>query len=196
MSLAQVEVPQRTGISQPWTVEQVLRMPDDAEQRTELVGGSLLMSPSPGLPHQMASRRLANRLESAAAAAGFPIVVYEAVNVVFADSLLIPDIVLVDDLAASDEDGRAVPAEAVLLAVEIASPSNRANDVTVKPAIYAAAGIPWYWRLDMRPAPKLVISELEAGRYVERSVAPAGKDTSWEEPFPMTLNPLELLRLR
>ncbi|MFH8586485.1 hypothetical protein ACH4GP_19095 [Streptomyces celluloflavus] len=47
----------------PWTIDDVLALPEDARSRIELVGGSLVMSPSPGIPHQRASRRLAALLE-------------------------------------------------------------------------------------------------------------------------------------
>src|SRR5262245_45138734 len=96
----------------PWTIEQVLALPEDRSHRTELIGGSLLMSPNPARPHQMASRRLANALEAGARAAGFPIVVYEGINVVVPNALLIPDIALIDVDAAKEGDGRTTDAEA------------------------------------------------------------------------------------
>ncbi|MFJ1794792.1 hypothetical protein [Kitasatospora griseola] len=65
----------------PWTVEDVLALPEDARHRIELVGGALLMSPNPGVPHQRASLRLAMHLHAAIAAAGAPFEVLEAINV-------------------------------------------------------------------------------------------------------------------
>ncbi|MEV6210743.1 Uma2 family endonuclease [Kitasatospora sp. NPDC051914] len=40
-----------------------------------------------------------------------------------------------------------------MVAVEIASPSTRVTDRKMKPALYAAAGIEHYWRLELDPAP-------------------------------------------
>ncbi|MBF4134853.1 hypothetical protein [Streptomyces albidoflavus] len=42
----------------PCTVEEVLALPDDTTERTELVGGQLMMSPAPTMAHQRASHRL------------------------------------------------------------------------------------------------------------------------------------------
>lgn len=182
-----------------WTVDEVLALPEDRSQRVELVWGSLLMSPSPAPPHQMASRRLANALEAAAADAEAPLVAHEAVNVVVPGGLLIPDVALVDLTAAEEvftSGEAAFAAEAVALVVEVASPYNRRVDVELKSKLYAEAKIPSYWRLDLRPAPSLVISELEGGTYVERMVAPPGQQSTWQRPFPVTLDPAELLRLR
>ncbi|MGW0659705.1 Uma2 family endonuclease [Streptodolium elevatio] len=183
----------------PWTLEQVLALPEDRSHRTELIGGSLLMSPNPAPPHQTAARRLANALESAVAAAGAPLVVWDAVNVVMPYGMLIPDLVVVDLAAAEevfDSGAATVSSEAVSVVVEVASPSNRRADVVMKSKLYAEAGIPWYWRLDLRPAPSLTVGELVAGTYVERLVVPSGQTATWQEPFPMSLDPGSLTNLR
>ncbi|MGR6998893.1 Uma2 family endonuclease [Yinghuangia aomiensis] len=44
-------------------------------------------------------------------------------------------------------------ADDVVLVVEIASPSTRVADRKMKPSLYAAAGIPHYWRLELEPCP-------------------------------------------
>jgi Uma2 family endonuclease len=36
----------------------------------------------------------------------------------------------------------------VVLAVEIVSPTSQSMDRVMKPALYAAAGIPFYWRIE------------------------------------------------
>ncbi|MFE9183460.1 Uma2 family endonuclease [Micromonospora haikouensis] len=41
--------------------------------------------------------------------------------------------------------------EDVVLAVEVASPGTRRIDRFAKPAEYAAAGIPFYWRIEQDP---------------------------------------------
>lgn len=37
--------------------------------------------------------------------------------------------------------------------------------------------------------PALIVSELSGGRYVERAVAEAGRETAVEAPFPLKLDP-------
>ncbi|MFE3382705.1 Uma2 family endonuclease [Streptomyces anulatus] len=84
----------------PWTLTDVLALPEDPAQRVELVGGQLMMSPAPGLPHQRASHRLHNLLEQSATTAAADVEVFEAINIIVPDGLLIPDLVLVDAAAA------------------------------------------------------------------------------------------------
>jgi Uma2 family endonuclease len=64
----------------------------------------------------------------------------------------------------------------VLLAVEVMSPSSVTDDRLTKPAQYARAGIPHYWRLERHDEPVLLAYELagevegyrETGRFTDR----------------------------
>ncbi|MFF5975500.1 Uma2 family endonuclease [Streptomyces sp. NPDC012769] len=181
----------------PWTIEEVLALGEDRGQRRELMGEALMMSPAPGTKHQRASLRLASLLDRALQETGVPAEVLEAVNLVLPDGLFIPDIVVVEAAAAA-EDPITYDAEAVLLVVEIASPSSsgRRTDRLLKPPYYADAGIEHLWRLEPEPVPALVVSELVDGRYVERTVAEAGRETKIEAPFPITLDPGALVSPR
>jgi Uma2 family endonuclease len=177
----------------PWTVTDVLALPEDAKNRIELVGGSLVVSPSPGIAHQRASRRLAALLQEAADAAGQPLEVLEAVNMVVPDGMLIPDIV-VADADATAAAGLSIDAHDVLLVVEIASPSTRVTDRKMKPALYATAGIPHYWRLELEPAPRLYCGTRHGSSgYMDLSLT-AGQVTDITEPFPLSVDPARLLR--
>ncbi|MFB7293495.1 Uma2 family endonuclease [Actinacidiphila glaucinigra] len=176
----------------PWTVDEVLALPEDTHHRIELVGGALVMTPNPGVPHQRASLRLAALLLDAVEAAQAPVEVLEAVNVVIPDGLLIPDIAVVDADAAMAA-GLTIDAHDVLIAIEIASPSTRVTDRKMKPALYAAAGIPHYWRLELEPAPRLYLGHLERGAYTDRLVQ-AGETTAVTEPFPLDIDPARLIR--
>lgn len=117
------------------------------------------------------------------------------VNVVLPDGLFVPDIAVLDAAATAD-DPVACDAEAVLLVVEIVSPSSsgRRTDRLLKPPYYAEAGIEHLWRLELEPVPALIVSELENGRYVERAVAEAGRTTLIEKPFPVEVDPGALVR--
>ncbi|MFD8597505.1 Uma2 family endonuclease [Kitasatospora sp. NPDC059646] len=176
----------------PWTVQDVLALPEDPRHRIELVGGALLMSPSPGVPHQRASLRLAMLLSLAIDNAEAPLEVLEAVNVIVPDGLLIPDLVITDATAAADA-GTTLNADDIIVAIEIASPSTRVADKKMKPPLYAAAGIPHYWRLELEPAPRLYLGHLERGHYTDRLVQ-SGETTQLTDPFPLDLDPARLRR--
>jgi len=173
----------------PWTVADVLALPDDGSHaRHELIDGALIMAPSPGLPHQRVAYRLRSLLDQAAMAAGTPVEVFETINVQAPAGLLIPDISVVDAVAART-GGLTVPASAVVAVVEIESPSTRRIDRFVKPGVYAEAGIPVYWRVELEPTPLLSVSALRGGVYVEVVTAGgAGAPVNVSLPFPATVD--------
>ncbi|MVZ98910.1 Uma2 family endonuclease [Actinomadura sp. LD22] len=177
----------------PWTVADILTLPEDRTARFELLGESLVMSPPPGVRHQRASFRLHVALEAAARAAGAPVEVLEGVNVLLPSGLVVPDLVVADAGATAD-DPVTVDIDAVQLVVELVSPGNRTMDRKVKPMLYAEAAVPYFWRLEFDPAPMLVVYELDGGRYVERATALAGATTHLDAPFPMTIDPAGLSR--
>ncbi|MFR9674685.1 Uma2 family endonuclease [Streptomyces sp. TR06-5] len=177
----------------PWTVADVLALPEDRTMRYELLGESLVMSPAPGVRHQRASFRLHVALDAAARAVGAPVEILEGVNVVLPSGLVVPDLV-VADAGATAEDPVTVDLDAVQLAVELVSPGNRTMDRKVKPMLYAEAAIPHFWRLEFDPAPMLAVYELEGGRYVERTTALAGVTTHLDAPFPVAIDPAGLSR--
>lgn len=128
-----------------WTVEHLDRWPE-SHVRYELTDGALTVSPSPSSLHQAIALRLGARLDDLSPAG---LAVTQAVEIRFGPQLTrIPDLLVV----RSDDPGRHwfSPAE-VLLAVEIESPGSHVEDRIVKPAIYAAHGIPSYWRIELGP---------------------------------------------
>ncbi|MFD9795514.1 Uma2 family endonuclease [Streptomyces sp. NPDC059070] len=177
----------------PWTVADVLALPEDRTVRYELLGESLVMSPAPGLRHQRASFRLHVALDAAAQAAGAPVEVLEAINVTLPSGLVVPDIV-VADAGATANDQVSIDAEAVQLVVELVSPGNKTMDRKIKPMLYAEAAIPHYWRLEFDPAPRLIVNELNAGRYTETVIALPGTLTRIDAPFPLDIDPAGLAR--
>jgi Uma2 family endonuclease len=185
MSVAAID---HTG---PWTVAQVLALPEDRSHRYELLGETLLVSPAPGVRHQRISHRLHVAIEAAARAAGAPVEILEAVNVLCPGGMFIPDLVIVDQAATAD-DPAVIEPDAVQLVVEIVSPSNADVDRTIKPLRYAEAGIPHYWRVEMQPTPRIIMGTLHRGRYMEQSVAIAGTITAVKTPFPFEIDPAGL----
>jgi Uma2 family endonuclease len=182
----------RTG---PWTADEVLALGEDRELGSthEVVDGSLLLSPSPNYDHQRIARRLSFALEDGLLA-GYE--AFDGGNVrIDHDTLLIPDVVVLR--RPKPRLVAATPAD-VLLVVEIVSPSTRRTDRTLKPVVYAEAGIPWFVLVEPEcpDAPVVVVHELVDGAYVERVRAAAGQRLRLTEPFAIDLDPAELTRRR
>jgi Uma2 family endonuclease len=190
MSVALVE---HTG---PWTADDVEALPDQGDHaRFEVYdGGILVVSPAPGIAHQRASYWLHRALAEAAAAAGVDAEVLEAVNVTLpGGKLLVPDVVVVDADAAARATTR-ISSEGVLAVVEVVSPSTVSMDRAIKPAMYAEARIPVYWRVEIQDAPKVVVCSLNRGRYVTRTTLTAGTTGRITRPFAVELDPAEMTR--
>jgi Uma2 family endonuclease len=170
----------------PWTEAEFLALPED--RRIELLDGELLVSPSARRAHQRLSSRLWSALD-AAATPGHEVL--EAINVrVGPGRILIPDLAVVTDTGADDV---VADAAAVALVVEIASPGSVAADRAIKPALYAAAGIPGYVRVDLGgDGVGAAVYRLAGGRYVVSARVPSGERLSLTEPFPVEL---DLVRL-
>jgi Uma2 family endonuclease len=125
-------------------------------------------------------------LEEAAAAAGADVEVFEAVNVVTPSGLVIPDIAVVRADAARDAE-LSLPAAAMAAVIEIVSPTTRRIDRLVKPSVYAEAGIPTYWRLELHPAPALSVFTLQGGRYREIDTLSGPQVHQVQTPFPAVI---------
>jgi hypothetical protein len=78
--------------------------------------------------------------------------------------------------------------EDLLLAVEVAGLSTRAFMAEV----YAAAGIPVYWRIELDEAPTLYVHELDGDSYGPPSAFKAGAIASLSAPYPVSFDPGEL----
>ena len=163
-----------------WTVDD---LPDEP-RRYELVDGALLVTPPPALRHDRAAMALALLL----AAAAPQLRVLTAPGVRFdARNYRQPDVVLYDPRAA-DRD-LLLPRD-VVLAVEVVSASSVSTDRVMKPAQYAAAGIPHFWRLELDPL-LLVVHRLTGGGYASRE--DLRDEVVLDEPVPLTFRLGDLL---
>ena len=180
----------------PWTADDVEALPDSGDHaRYEVYeGGVLVVSPAPGVGHQRASYWLHRALAEAAVVAGADVEVLEAVNVGLpGGKLLVPDVVVVA-AGSVDEDTTRIPSGAVAGVVEIASPSTVSIDRAVKPALYAEAGIPVYWRVELHETAKIVVCTLRQRTYVTHATLTAGTKGRITRPYPVTLDPADLTR--
>jgi Uma2 family endonuclease len=125
-------------------VDDLFQMPDDGN-RYEVLGGSLVVSPAPTPMHQLAADELRLLLRNASPK-GVSAITATAVRMPGGDGP-VPDVVVTTgDLAAFR---RALPADEVHTVVEVVSPSNALVDRAYKRELYAEAGIPCYWRVEL-----------------------------------------------
>ena len=169
-----------------WTREERDSLPPDGS-RHELLDGTLIVTPSPGIVHQRVVFALGRVLDQACPS---DLEVFAApLDVTLAsDTVLEPDLLVVHRSQATGQSLHGVP----LLAVEVASPSTRLVDRNLKLPRFERAGCVSFWIVDP-VQPSLTAWELRDGRYVE--VAHVRGEQSWsaELPFPVTVTPAQLL---
>ncbi|HEY6745423.1 MAG TPA: Uma2 family endonuclease [Mycobacteriales bacterium] len=187
---AQLSLPDR----QVWTIDDLLSLPDG--HRYEILDGSLLVSPTPPKHHQAGADRLRDVLQ-AAAPEGVEVFTATAVDISATSPKLgiqapVPDIVVTAPGVWEDPGPYVLPPRVVLL-VEVESPRT-SRDRVLKPALYAAAGIPAYWRveLDGSHAPAVVMYTLDGSVYREVRTVRAGESVVVDVPFPVEVRPAEL----
>jgi Uma2 family endonuclease len=179
-------VPAHAG---PWTEEDLVALPDDG-QRYELLEGSLLVSPPPAVRHQRVTMRVV-RLINDATPEGFEAV--EAIGVRLpGGSLFVPDVVVagVDSFQAAESG--VLDASEVHLIVEVVSPGSATTDRLTKPALYAGAGIPAFWRIELEEGPAVYVYRLEQMTYVDVSSARPGDRLVLDSPFRISFDPRDL----
>jgi Uma2 family endonuclease len=162
--------------SADYTIEDVLDLPDDAP-RVELRDGVMIVVPSPTFDHQDIQFLLHAWLR---ARAPKDLRVGSAVGVaVDLRQTFEPDVLVV----RRDVNGQQhfALAEQVVLAVEIVSPGTQRRDRLEKPAGYAAAGIPFFWRIEQNPV-RVFAYELASGD-TYRLVADSDAELVLERPF-------------
>ncbi|GAA1005629.1 Uma2 family endonuclease [Acrocarpospora pleiomorpha] len=173
----------------PFTVDDMLKFPEDGN-RYELLNGSLLVSPAPTPLHQDALLELATILRVASPPELKPML---EVNLRLGpQDYYIPDLVVVSKAAMRSTE-LMFEAKDILLAVEIVSPSTQMRDRQIKKAVYAAAGIPLYWRIELLESPSLFIYQLGDEEYDLAEEVKAGDTARLSVPFPVEFDPIQLV---
>ncbi len=164
------------------TVEDVVNLPSDAP-RVELRDGVMFVVPSPTFGHQDIMASLWSWFRSHAPTEWRPAI--ETGVMIAADQTLEPDVLLVrrDDVSGGLHFA---PAQSVLLVVEVVSKSTRRRDRLEKPALYADAGIPYFWRIEQEPRLTVFAYRLGASGTYELA-AEATDILKLAEPFPIEL---------
>lgn len=175
-----VVLPDKRG---PWTVDDLFDFPE-SHARIELVDGALVVTPPPSAGHQVALSRLSPMLQTQL---GDEFAVLENLGIDMGTSLRIPDLVV---LRAAEIDLRRdrLDPSAVLLAVEVVSPSSVSQDRLVKPTQYAAAGIPALWRVETTPKITLNTYGLRGDVYAELGAWSGSATAEITEPFAVSVD--------
>ncbi|MCW3813506.1 Uma2 family endonuclease [Micromonospora sp. DR5-3] len=175
---------------EPWTAQLALELlPETNGPKVEVLSGSVIVTPHAGIDHQSVERELPYLLHRAARRAG--LWVYPEINLVSGKDLFIPDIAV---LRSSGGGRSAVDIRQAVLLGEIVSPGNRCKDVIDRPREYAAAGVPFFLRVDLRNrVPAMALYELAEGEYRPLAAAAAGSTFVMKQPFEFSVDPADLL---
>lgn len=166
-----------------WSVDDLDSLPEDGFRR-ELIDGVLHVSPTPTRTHQKVALYLGYELD-AICPPEYDVTQSVEIRITPQNSL-VPDVLVTTAEAAARNPSKYHPHE-VVLAIEIVSPGSRATDRATKPHLYARAGIPYYWRIELEPTVEIHTYWLEP---VERVYAPGDVFTeqiSLDEPWRIEL---------
>jgi Uma2 family endonuclease len=164
-----------------YTTADVLALPEDAP-RVELRDGVMIMVPSPTFEHQNIGNLLWQWIRTWAPK---EYVATTALGVEVTDSdTFEPDVLLLRQRPA--RGSHYVPADQVLIAVEVVSRGTRRRDRFEKPADYAAARIPHYWRIEQDPVHVFAYELGEDGTY--KLAADSETELVLERPFEIRLS--------
>ncbi len=134
-------------LQRPLDADDLMAFPDD-DKRYEIIGGQLVVSPSPSTRHQRISNRLNRALEAFLESTGTGEVFYAPLDV----RLSFYDVVQPDLLVVLNDRREIIQEQGIVgppnLVVEILSPSSKMTDRVDKAALYARSGVEEYWIVD------------------------------------------------
>src|SRR5882724_11467416 len=143
--------PHIMGMPQPiadWTVARVLELPNDGN-RYEVVDGELLVTPAPSLPHQQAVQAFYDRLSPFIRAHPIGSVLLSPADIELDERTLVQPDLFVAPLVEGRRPRSWKEIRALLLAVEVLSPSTARADRQVKHRRYQRHAVPQYWIVDL-----------------------------------------------
>lgn len=131
-----------------YTYADYIQLPDD--QRCEIIGGQMFMTPSPTGRHQRVSMRIGRVLSNFVYGTGIGEILAAPYDVVLTEHDIVqPDILFVADARRGLVDDEGPLRGAPDLVIEILSPSTAQRDRVEKRALYARAGVRSYWLVDL-----------------------------------------------
>ena len=155
------------------TVQDYLNIPEEDENRYELINGELYMAPAPSWEHQESIGNLFSFLRDFVRGNGLGRIVASPIDVYLSEEdVFQPDIVFVsverlDVIHSSGVHG------APDLVIEMLSPSTEQRDLTIKRERYAMFDVKEYWLAD--PIAKTItVLRLRNGAFEQAGVYTAG----------------------
>ncbi|MFI5496899.1 Uma2 family endonuclease [Actinoplanes sp. NPDC051859] len=166
----------------PWTEPDLHLFPQDGH-RYEIVDGSLHVTPPLDDAHETVVQALIATLRAAAPEGWW---VCDRLGIALGTSSLIPDVTVLRPRSSGAI--WADPAD-VALVIEVENASSRHYDRLLKPALYADAGIPGYWRITGEHEPELHMYELGSGGYLSAKTVQGADPVKVDAPFPVRVTP-------
>ncbi|WP_206506500.1 Uma2 family endonuclease [Streptomyces chrestomyceticus] len=104
-----------------------------------------------------------------------------------------PDVIVFDGQGQDLWELESVPVQWVVLVVEVVSTGSQQDDRVRKPAMFAAAGVPYFWRVEHGPEHVPEVHEFwlhrELGRYIPAPEHPLHRTKlETEHPFPVSFD--------
>jgi Uma2 family endonuclease len=168
----------------PWTEPDLHLFPQDGH-RYEIVDGGLHVTPPLDNAHEMIVRALTTTLRGAAPTGWW---VASRLGIEIGASNLVPDVTVLRPHSSGAIWNH--PAD-VALVVEVETAATSRYDRLLKPALYAEAGIPAYWRVEPDlDEPLLHIYTLAAdGGYALHRTVQGDQLVALDSPFPVRVTP-------
>lgn len=175
----------------PWTFDELQALPE-SPWRYEIIDGSLLMTPPPGTRHERIADNVRTLLKTWSTSSYR---VWGPIGVDIEPTYLIPDLVVIGEAAARIDRDNINPSDLALV-VEVVSPGSVSTDRILKPAKYAAAGIPLLWRVETTPETSLTAYTLPSGAstYSELGTWNVGETARLNAPFHLDITIADLER--
>jgi len=132
-----------------WTAEMVRALPDD-RNRYEVIDGELLVTPAPSAPHQRAVSLLLFRLMTYLQGQTWAEVLTSPADISFHEDMLVQPDLFVVPIGPDRRRGRHwTDIRALLLAIEVLSPSTARADRQAKRRLYQREAVGEYWIVDL-----------------------------------------------
>ncbi|MFF0491377.1 Uma2 family endonuclease [Nocardia sp. NPDC004068] len=184
----------------PYTPEDLHNGPEEGKG-FELWNGWLIEKMSPSLRHNRIGRGLRRLFIDAAKRANADVLVdggeYEFA---FPTGIRKPDVFVLhagaEEAGLADDEVYLDPADLLLVAEVVSRRSgSEIHDRRIKRIEYAQAGIPHYWIVDFRPAPRIEVLELQRGEYVSTRMITGDELLVVGDPFEISVTPSTLYAL-
>ncbi len=176
-----------------WTTELAeRRLPIEGltPSKYECQDGRLVLTPCGDVPSSLAKTVLARILRLPVQQAGMAL--YARTNMRLTDRRWIePDLTL---LWRCVKNVIWVPADRVVMPIEVESRFSRGKDWIDRPGMCAAAGVPYFMRVEVDDGAQVELLRLDdSGEYVVQAKALAGQEFRTDLPFSLSFDPAELL---